>query len=64
MRVRTVQAPVGVAMAALGFVPGLVAVRTKLPRIVGRHLLLSAADPDVAREAVSLNAPGLIDVRA
>jgi hypothetical protein len=50
-------------LGVLGAVPEIVAVVTKTPRVAGGFLLLPSANSDVAHETVSLNPPGLIQVR-
>lgn len=47
----------------LSIVPKIAAIVTRTPRVAGNHLLLPSAHSDVAREMVSLNPPGLIQVQ-
>jgi hypothetical protein len=51
------------ALVLTGYGPLVVAVVTKVPRVVGGELWLPAAHADVAREVVALNSSGLVRLR-
>jgi len=52
-----------IILSPTSVIPGVIAVRSKTPRVVGGWLLLPGANAGAAREAARLNPPGTVEIR-